>query len=97
MKRHQGYCYGLMRKTGEAETILRELVTARSAGKVVPPHAIALAYLGLGQIDPAFEWLERAVDEYDTWSLLLLSVDPWFDHLRDHQRAKALLTRVRLA
>ena len=73
--------------------LLTEL-KAHRAEKYLPPHALALAYLGLGHTDTAFRWLERGVDEYDVWLPLLLNVDPWFDEHRADTRIQNLLRRM---
>jgi hypothetical protein len=42
---------------------------------------MALAPMGLGERDAAFEWLEKACEERDVW-LVWLKREPRFDLLR---------------
>ncbi len=63
--------------------------------KPVPPDYLALAYTGLAEIDRAFEWLEKALDER-CWRLAFLKVDPAFAPLRSDPRYDELLTKIGL-
>ncbi len=71
---------------------LRTVLAESSEGN---PRRVALHYALLGQSDPALEWLEKAY-EWRQPSLVLLSVDPAFDSLRDDPRFADLLRRVEL-
>ena len=62
----------------------------------VNPAAFAMVHIGLGEIDPAFEWLERAYQDRRGW-LAYLKVEPDFDPLRTDPRFGDLLRRMRLA
>lgn len=65
----------------------------QAARAYVPPHDIAMIYSALGEADKAFEWLGMAYKE--RFSLLvLLELDPRFDHLRADPRLKTLLDRT---
>jgi len=46
---------------------LREELVERARTQYVPPGSMAVACLGLGLTDEAFEWLERAYREHDTF------------------------------
>jgi hypothetical protein len=46
---------------------------------------MALAYVGLGDHDEAFRWLERAREEHAPW-LVTLNIDRAFDGLRVDSR-----------
>jgi hypothetical protein len=50
-------------------------------------------YGGLGELDQAFEWLDRAYEEQD-WFLVWLEVDPMYDPLRGDPRFATLLDRM---
>jgi len=56
----------------------------------VPPYAIALVSLGLGDRDGAFAWLNRAHAARDV-HLIFLTVDPKWDPIREDPRFAALL------
>ena len=51
--------------------------------------------LGLGNIEAAMDWLERAADERNL-GFYLPSVDPNFDVVRGHSRFKAVMKRANL-
>jgi eukaryotic-like serine/threonine-protein kinase len=61
----------------------------------VSPYFTAVKYAGLGDRDRAFEALERAYQERDTW-LVHLKVDPMLDTLRSDPRYVNLLSRINL-
>jgi tetratricopeptide (TPR) repeat protein len=56
------YAYAVAGDRATARRIVRELL-ASSDGRYIPPYHIAMAYAGLGQVDEAFRWLERAYEE----------------------------------
>ncbi len=78
----------------DALRLLAELKRRKQAG-YVPAGAFVNAYLGLGDYDQAFAWLERAYQEQSN-ILQFLKVHPHFDPLRDDPRFKDLLRRVGL-
>jgi eukaryotic-like serine/threonine-protein kinase len=59
------------------------------------PAEVAIVHAALGEIDAAFEWLERAVTEAP-YTLLNLKLYPWYDPLRSDPRFAGLLTRMHL-
>ena len=59
------------------------------------PFRIAYVYIGLGETDRAFEWLEKAFEARD-WQMALLNVEPLFDTVRSDPRFAALVDRVGL-
>jgi hypothetical protein len=61
----------------------------------VPAAAFVKAYLGLGEYDRAFFWLEEAYKEQSNL-LLFLKVHPIFDPIRDDPRFVDLVRRVGL-
>jgi TolB-like protein/Flp pilus assembly protein TadD len=79
----------------EARSILAELQQAQAA-RYVTPIASAWIHLGLGEIDAAFEWLGRAVEERDP-HILALPSKPVYDPLRSDPRFTDLLRKMRLA
>jgi len=89
-----GHCYAASGNRGEAEKLLEEL-EGLSGRRYVSPISRALIYIGLGEKDRAFVWLEKAYAEHDPW-LAWLKVDPIFDSLRADARFTDLLKRVRL-
>lgn len=89
-----GYTYAASGRREEAESELRELVTA-SGQRYVPPYHVALIHHGLGNADETLWWLERAHQEGDV-HLVFLGVDPKWDTLRNDPRFVGLLERMGL-
>jgi TolB-like protein/DNA-binding winged helix-turn-helix (wHTH) protein/Tfp pilus assembly protein PilF len=82
--------------TAEAHRLLAKLLELR-AHRFIRPSSLAEIYIGLGDKDRAFEWLEMAcADERACCVLNLLKVDPLFDSLRPDSRFTALLEKVGL-
>lgn len=90
-----GLALGLAGKAAEAREVLDRLHAFSSKG-YVPPTSFAWTYLGLGQIDEAFVWMDRAVDAPDRMMSPIKSY-PFFDPLRDDPRFTALLQKMNLA
>lgn len=90
-----GYTYGVMGRRQEAQAQLKALLEA-SEQEFVPPYYIALVYVGLGEADHAFQWLEQAYKDRSGY-LFELKVDPMFDPLRSDPRFQDLLRRIRLS
>ncbi len=78
----------------DAFRLLSELKRRQQAG-YVPAAAFVNAYLGLGDKEQAFAWMERAYQEQSN-ILLFLKVHPFFDPLRDDPRFVKLVHRVGL-
>ncbi len=81
-------------RRGDALRLLAELKRRRKAG-YVPAGAFVNAYLGLGDNDQAFAWLEEAYKEQSN-ILQFLKVHPYFDPIRADPRFADLLRRVGL-
>ena len=63
----------------------------------MPPVNIAMAYVGLGETDEAFRWLERAFSERAAWLPNALTSQPAFQPLRTDPRFTDLLQRIGLS
>ncbi|HEX6057406.1 MAG TPA: protein kinase [Gemmatimonadaceae bacterium] len=83
-----GYVLALAGRTAEARGILAELAQQRRA-EYVSPVSFATIHLALGELEPALDWAERALEERRGW-LAYLRVNPIFDPLRGHPRFEAL-------
>ena len=81
-------------KRPEAEQLLDELASAAQAG-YVSPAALAILHIGLGNVEQALDWAERAYDERRGW-LVYFKVNPMLDPLRDQPRFAELLRKMRL-
>jgi len=90
-----GMCYGFAGRTGEANKILDELLEL-NRHRYVPTAAMANVYVGLGNKDQAFFWLEKAYQERSNY-MAYLKVLPFLDSLRGDPRFDDLLQRIGLA
>jgi hypothetical protein len=61
----------------------------------VSPYNIALVYVGLGQKDEAFQWLDKAYDERSV-RLINLAVHPRLAGLRSDPRFVQLVEKIGL-
>ena len=89
-----GQAYGLAGRKREAQEILAEL-NRQSHERYVPPHAFVHVYIGLGDKDKAFEWLEKSYQERSN-SMVWMGTTAMFDPLRSDPRFDSLLRRVGL-
>ncbi len=89
-----GYAYATAGKHDEARAILEEL-NFQSKNQPVFPFETAMIYIGLGEREQAFTWLEKAYDER-AWQLGFLKAEPIFDPLRSDSRFTDLMQRVNL-
>jgi Flp pilus assembly protein TadD len=90
-----GLAYGLAGKQVEARKILASLEDQSKTGYVSSDN-MALVYIGLGDRDRAFAWLERALAQRSPY-LVWLKVDPDLDSIRSDSRFEDLVRRVGLA
>lgn len=79
---------------GDALRLLEELKT-RSRSGYIPTAAFVNAYLGLGDNEQAFHWLEQAYKEQSN-ILQFLKTHPYFDPIRNDPRFADLVRRVGL-
>ncbi|HYM11707.1 MAG TPA: protein kinase [Bryobacterales bacterium] len=89
-----GHAYAVAGKTAEAQKILADL-QQRSEQTYVQPMWIAGIYIGMGNKDQAFEWLNKAYGDRSAW-LIYLKADPIFNPLRSDARFADLVRRVGL-
>lgn len=90
-----GNAYAMAGKTAEARTVLNELFEF-SKEKSVQKFGASYVYVGLGEKDQAFQWLEKAYQERSGF-LIFVRVDPIFEPLRSDRRFDALLRRMGLS
>lgn len=89
-----GCAYGMAGRRAEARKILVQL-EAQAREAPVPPSCMAFVWIGLGDKDQAFHWLEEAYAAHDSY-LGHLKVAPIVDGLRSDPRFMDLLRRVGL-
>jgi serine/threonine-protein kinase len=87
--------YALAGDEKRARGLLAELVELSNA-KYVPGTCFAIVHMGLGEMDRALDWLDRACAHRDL-PLSALKTHPLYDPLRGEKRFQALLKRMRLA
>ena len=89
-----GSCYGASGDKEKALQALAELNAAAGQAYVAPITWVML-HLGMGDIDQAFQWLEKAAEARDPL-LCYLKVGPIYDKIRDDPRYADLLFRIGL-
>lgn len=87
-----GHAFAMSGRIAEANKILKRLEEL-SARKYVPPYAIALIYVGMGDKKRGLDWLEKACEDRST-SMAYLRVDPGMNSLRTEQRFAALVQQT---
>jgi serine/threonine-protein kinase len=89
-----GWLLARSARAAEAEALLAE-IHALARDHYVSPVPFAILHIGLGNLDTALDWAERAYAERRGW-LAYLNVNPIFDPLREHPRFAALVQRMKL-
>ncbi len=89
------HAYAVSGRRREALQLLSEL-TEMSKQRFVSSWAFALVYVGLGDKDRAFEWLEKAYNERSGEMSVHLRPDPRMAPLRSDPRYRELLRRMGL-
>lgn len=91
---HLAYAHAVTGDTTAARRILTGLLSA--PGPATEPFGLALAYVGLGEVDEAFRWLERGFDAGAPF-MHATRVTPAFQPLHGDRRWQAVLRRMKLA
>jgi serine/threonine-protein kinase len=87
-----GFALGVCGRKDESRAVLEQLYRS---DRYVLPTIFAHLHLGLGEIDAAFEWLDRAVEERDQCMMPILSY-AHFDPIRADPRFVRLLRKMKL-
>ena len=87
-----GFALGVCGKKAEARAILEQF---QRSERYMLPSNLGHVYLGLGELDTAFEWFDRAVEERDQNMMPILSY-AHFDPLRSDARFNRLLSKMKL-
>ena len=90
-----GHAYAVAGRKAEAQKILDDLKELAKQ-RYVSPYNFALIYMGLGDKDQAFVWLEKTIEERPD-ILYDIKVGPRFDSLRSDPRFADLLRHMKLA
>ena len=90
-----GHVYGRTGQTEKAVNMLSRL-EQEAKGRFVSPVEFAIVHAGLGDLDKAYEWIDRALEQGD--ATLNWRIDtPGFDELRSDPRYARLLERLGVA
>jgi tetratricopeptide (TPR) repeat protein len=89
-----GLVLGLAGRAAEARHVLGRL-EVMAARAFVPPTSFAWTFLGLGETDRTFEWLDRAIEGRDQFMMPIKSY-PFLDPIRSDPRFAALLRKMNL-
>jgi TolB-like protein/Tfp pilus assembly protein PilF len=84
--------YSQLHQEADAKKALQELIDKYTEGAA---YQIAATYASRGEIDSAFEWLERAYQQRDG-GLTEIMADPTFKSLQKDSRWKPFLQRMKL-
>jgi hypothetical protein len=84
--------YSAMHRRAESDAALSELTTKFQQES---PYVVATVYGYRGDVDPAFQWLGRALKERDG-TLTRIKSDPLFQKIKSDPRYTALLQKVGL-
>ncbi len=87
-----GYANARLGKSREARQMIAQLERV-SKRQYVSSYFIAIIYLGLGDLDRTFEWLEKAYEERSGF-MAFINVEPMLDALRGDPRFKALAEKI---
>jgi Flp pilus assembly protein TadD len=88
-----GHAFGVSGARAKAQKVLDEL-NDLSRRRYVPPEYLAVVYVGLGDKDAAFQWLEKGYAERSMHSWVY--PDPRLDPIRADPRFKNLMRRMGL-
>jgi tetratricopeptide (TPR) repeat protein len=86
-----GYAYARAGKRAEARAILDQLLEQSRSRHVGWQH-VAVIYIGLGDADNAFKWLDKGV--IDGSNIAFLKLEPAVEPLRSDARYKPLIRRA---
>lgn len=89
-----GYALALSGQRNQALQLLSHLNDI-SQERYVPALYYALIYIGLGELDRTFEWIDKALEERAGY-LVYFNVDPKVDGLRSDPRFEQLIKRIGL-
>jgi serine/threonine-protein kinase len=90
-----GHFYGVAGETANGRAVLDDLKQL-SGTRYVSAHWAALVHIGLGDLDAAFEALQRGIDVHAS-ELAWIGIDPIYDGLRADPRYLGLLRRMGFA
>jgi tetratricopeptide (TPR) repeat protein len=88
----EAIAYAAMHRRAESDAALSELTKKFQQDS---PYVVATVYGYRGEVDPAFQWLERALEGRDA-TLTSIKGDPLFQKIKSDPRYAALLQKAGL-
>jgi tetratricopeptide (TPR) repeat protein len=88
------YALGVAGRRDEAQEMVRKLLEQED--RYLPPMHVAMAHVGIGDVDGAFSWLSKACEDHDP-HVTGLKIVPAFQSLRGDPRFGELLGRLGLS
>lgn len=89
-----GYAYGKAGRLADANRMIQEL-DEKAKERPVPPQEKAIIYMGMGELDKAFQQLENSYSEHFS-ALAYLTTDPLYEDLQNDPRYADLARRMQL-
>jgi TolB-like protein/tetratricopeptide (TPR) repeat protein len=89
-----GYAYAKAGRLEESRQILEEMLAHANTQKG-RAFGIAFVHVGLGNVDEAFEWFEKSVENRE-FAVILLDVQLWLDDVRSDPRFDGLRQKIGL-
>jgi serine/threonine-protein kinase len=86
--------YSRAGRSEEATAVLKEIEQRAQSGYVAP-GVFGIMCLGLGQVEQALDWYEKAIEDRDAIALYL-ATEPKLGRLRSHPRYQALRRKMLL-
>jgi tetratricopeptide (TPR) repeat protein len=93
---YQAFAGALLARLGRRDDAEAILAGMKAQKGYVPSFQLAMLYLGLGQTDDTFRYLEKAYEDRSTNLFDWVSLDPHWAVVRDDPRYRDLLRRLRL-
>jgi tetratricopeptide (TPR) repeat protein len=87
-----GFVYARAGQVEQAREVLTKLEQV-GRERYVPAIYSAIVHSGLGEVDQALTYVERAVEQRN-WQIAWLHVDPFWDGIRQHPRLRSLQAQV---
>ena len=95
MRGRMAYAYARAGKVEQAQAIIDDLQRMEEGG-YVSPSGYFWAYLGLGQLDQAFEWLNRAIEQNSFLIIMTMKTHPALAPMRSDPRFEEALAKAGL-
>jgi hypothetical protein len=89
-----GHAYAGAGRTDQARATIAQLLES-SKERYVAPFSIAFVHLGLNEVDQAFEWMWKGLEDRSWW-MSMLKMDPQFDPIRSDPRFRALTSSLHM-